>query len=77
MLEMRVGCVETFSEAVKYYQLVAEAGYAMARERLAFCFEVGLGINRDISKSIYWYQKATLDSSSSATTALRRIYKLV
>lgn len=70
------GCVQNLPEAVKYYQLAAEAGHAMAQERLVVCFELGLGINRDISKSIYWYRKAALDSSTSATTALRRIYKL-
>ena len=44
--------------AVVYFQKAAERGYANAQNRLAICYEFGIGVARNIVLAVSWYQRA-------------------
>jgi hypothetical protein len=46
------------AEAVRWYQVAAENGYAKAQEFLAVAYTEGwFGLSRDVSKADYWIRK--------------------
>ncbi len=54
-------CVRVFvkdeTKAFEYYKESAEKGYVHAQFRLAECYKLGIGIEKDLEKAIYWYNK--------------------
>ena len=47
-----------YSEAVKWYRLSARQGYAPAKACLAFCYETGNGVEKNIIEALVLYQEA-------------------
>ena len=49
---------QDYKESAKLLQMAANNGFATAQMRLAFYYQSGIGVDKDISKALYWYQKA-------------------
>ncbi len=59
-------------------QLMRDAisGNEGAQCKLGFCYQNGKGVEEDIEKAIFWYQKAVEQNDKVAQLALGRIYLL-
>ena len=62
-------------EAVKQYQEAAELGNVKAQFKLAWCYEKGVGVKRDVDAAVRWYRKAAAQGDAAAQTALVRLGK--
>lgn len=47
-----------FAEAARYYELAAEDGSALAQHNLATMYKNGQGVQTDIGRAIFWFEKA-------------------
>ena len=47
-----------YVEAVKWYRKAAEQNYAEAQFNLGYCYEDGLGVQKDEVEAVKWYHKA-------------------
>jgi TPR repeat protein/tRNA A-37 threonylcarbamoyl transferase component Bud32 len=52
------GTKVNFEEAVKWYRLAADQGYANAQCNLGFCYEKGNGVMKDEKEAVKWYRLA-------------------
>ena len=43
---------------MEWFEKAAETGYANARNHLGNLYEKGKGIEKDLEKALYWYEKA-------------------
>lgn len=41
---------------------------------LGYCYEYGIGVNKDIKKALYWYSEACIANSGAGTCALAKCY---
>ena len=68
---------QDYNEAVKYYTLAAEAGYADAQCNLGLCYLQGKGVEKDAAKAIEWFTKSAEQGyymhSSIWATATQRV----
>lgn len=62
-------------EVVKRYQEEAELGNVKAQFKLAWCYEKGVGVKRDVDAAVRWYRKAAAQGDAAAQTALVRLGK--
>ena len=71
--------VFNLNKAFSFYMLGAELGDTNSYNSLAYAYETGEGVNRDIKKSVFWYMKALRsedkDAISGAALGLGAIYK--
>ena len=63
-----------YTEAVKWYRLSAEQGYAAAQNRLGVCYASGRGVAQDYGKAVKWYRKAAEQGNAFAQNNLGRCY---
>jgi hypothetical protein len=49
---------ESCSNAANWYRKSAEQGYAPAQRALAYMFEQGMGVDKDMNQAFAWYRKA-------------------
>lgn len=49
---------QDYAEAVKWYRLAAEQGYAAAQNSLGHCYDLGVGVQQDDTEAIKWYWMA-------------------
>ncbi|HXE59533.1 MAG TPA: toll/interleukin-1 receptor domain-containing protein [Gemmatimonadaceae bacterium] len=49
---------ESCYRAVDWYRKSGDQGYAPAQRALAYMFEQGMGVNRDMNQAFAWYRKA-------------------
>ena len=61
---------QDYNEAVKYYTLAAEAGYADAQCNLGLCYLQGKSVEKDAAKAIEWYTKAAEQGSKGGQNNL-------
>lgn len=52
--------------AFEWYSKAAMRSYAPAMERLAYCYEQGIGIVKDTQKALHYYQRAADDGHADA-----------
>ncbi len=52
MFGKSVGVAQDYAEAVRWYQLAAAQGHAVAQSNLGFMFEKGEGVVNDIAEAI-------------------------
>ena len=57
-------------EVLRYYLLATDKNLADAQYELGYCYENGKGIKSDLTKAIYWYQKAANQGHINAQKAL-------
>lgn len=56
-----------YTEAVKWYTLSAEQGFALAQRNLGVMYENGLGILQDNLMAHAWYNIASANGSNTAS----------
>ena len=61
------------NRSIYYYKMGAERGDIASLIRLGEFYEDGVGVEKNISKAIYWYRKAALKDSDEAKDNLRRL----
>lgn len=47
-----------YEEAVRCFTISAEMGFDLAQYELAYCYEAGEGVEKDIEQAVDWYAKA-------------------
>ncbi|EGB07814.1 hypothetical protein AURANDRAFT_27542, partial [Aureococcus anophagefferens] len=67
---------EKFEEAVRYYALAANQGYAAGELNLGSCYGNGQGTEVDLGKARYWYARAAAKGHETAITFLGSAYRL-
>jgi len=72
LLLQRMG---NFKDAAKEYERAARSRHAMAQASLAYLFETGQGVNRDLMKALELYQLAAQQGHSVAQYNLGRIHQ--
>lgn len=65
---------QTMPEAVKWYRLSAEQGYADAQYALGQCYEWGDGIQQDYEEAVKWYRLAADQGHPFAQNQLGNCY---
>ena len=65
---------EDDTEAVKWYRLAAEQGYAMAQNNLGFMYANGDGVPQDYVEAAKWFRKAAEQGNASAQNNLGAMY---
>lgn len=73
------GVKQDDKEAVKWYRLAAEQGYAVAQCNRGAMYASGDGVPQDFGKALKWWQLAAeqrIESAPNATTRHRRHYSL-
>lgn len=61
---------ERYSEAMKWFRMAAERGYAQAQFTLGVMYHEGLGIPQDKEEGVRWYRMAAEQGHIDAQTAL-------
>ncbi len=72
--EGRAGIAVDPKEAVSWYQLAADKGFAPAEYRLGSIYEKGTGVDRDITKAKRYYEQAANSGNASAMHNLAVLY---
>jgi len=62
-----------YGKAAKALTAAAEAGNEKAQYQLASLYRLGLGVDPDRTKAIFWYQKAAAQGEARAARALKRM----
>ena len=58
------------AKAAEYFTQAANGGHAGAQYMLGACYRLGYGVNRDLQKARYWYEKAAAQGNLGAINAL-------
>ncbi|QFY58995.1 hemagglutinin [Rhizobium grahamii] len=70
----RAGITADPKEAVSWYQLSADKGFAPAEYRMGSIYEKGTGVERDINKARQYYEQAADQGNASAMHNLAVLY---
>jgi TPR repeat protein len=68
------GVLQDYSEAVRWYRLSAENGYASAQDNLGNMYNDGRGVLQDYSEALKWYRLAAEQGYASAQNNLGTMY---
>ena len=66
---------KNYTEAVRLYRIAAEQGYADAQCNLGYCYERGLGVEKDPKEAVKWYRKAAEQGFARAQYNLGLCYE--
>ena len=69
-------CNSQNNKDIKWCKLAAEQGHVEAQNRLAKCYEVGIGVTVDYAEAFKWFRRAAEQGSIMAVSALARCYYL-
>lgn len=64
-----------YKEAVDLYRKAAEQGNANAQCNLAYCYEKGIGLTKDLTLAVEWYRKAADQGNARAQLNLGICYE--
>ncbi|KIC71031.1 tetratricopeptide repeat protein [Candidatus Protochlamydia amoebophila] len=67
---------KNYQLAFHYYLLAANQGNSQAQYNLGNFYELGKGVNQDISKAIFYYQQAAAKGFAQALYILARCYEV-
>jgi uncharacterized protein len=70
MYEYGRGVSQNYSEAVKWYELLAEQGYASAQTKLGWMYWQGLGEVQNYSEALRWYHADAKQGDANAQNAM-------
>lgn len=59
-----------YQEAYKYYEMASEKGNVYAENRLGELYLLGLGVERDVEKARYWFERSAKTGYYFAESAL-------
>lgn len=62
--------VGNYQEAKRYYEMASEKGNAYAENRLGELYFLGLGVERDVEKARYWFERSANTGYFFAESAL-------
>ena len=62
--------------AFSWYQKSVENGNIIGQYYLGYCYEYGIGIEKDEKKSIYWYEEAFKNGNIDAKLYYADCYRL-
>ena len=68
------GVTQDYKEAVKWYRLAAEQGYANGQYNLGWMYYYGKGVIKDYKKTIKWYSLAAEQGVTKAQYAIGYMY---
>lgn len=63
-----------FAEALKKYQIIATQGNPVAQQLVGSLYMNGQGVEKDLTKAIYWFQKAVEQDEAIAQYCLGIMY---
>lgn len=69
------GVEQSYENAIHYFQLSANNGYAQAMVQLARMYRDGQGVEKDTDKMLVWYNKAVINKHIEAFLDLAYIYR--
>jgi hypothetical protein len=69
------GVSQNPSEAVKWYRLAADQGYADSRNNLGVMYEHGRGVPQSLSEAVEWYRLAADQGNAAAQNNLALMYE--
>jgi TPR repeat protein len=75
MYENGQGVIQNYIEAVKWYQLAADQGFAGAQIRLGVMYGRGQGVTRDFRKAVKCCKLAVKQGYQNACKALKDFYR--
>ena len=75
MYEEGKGVTRDYKEAVKWYRLAAEQGYATAQNNLGVMYVTGKGIPQDSVRAHMWFSLAASQGDTNAEESLDRMNK--
>ena len=64
------GVLQDYKEAVKWYRLAAEQGYAAAQYNLGLMYRNGDGVPQDYQEAVKWYRLAAEQGDAKLNTIL-------
>ena len=65
---------QEYTEAVKWYKLSAEQGYAQAQNYIGYCYQHGKGVKKDYEEAVKWYRLSAEQGNSYAQKNLGNCY---
>jgi TPR repeat protein len=65
---------ENYSEALRWFQIGADAGFAPSQDSLAYMYYKGIGVRQSYSEALYWFRKAALQGYAESQYALGVLY---
>jgi TPR repeat protein len=68
------GVPQSDAEAVKWFRIAADQGYAPAENDLGFLYAEGRGVARDDAEAVKWYRRAADQNFPPAQTSLGMMY---
>jgi len=74
MYDLGEGVPQSSGEAVKWYRLSAEQGYADAQNNLGVMYEEGQGVARNFEEAMKWYRKAAESGNKDAPNNIGVMY---
>ena len=74
MYENGKGVPQDYKEAVKWYRLAAEQGYATAQYNLGVMYDEGYGVPQDDKEAVKWYRLAAEQENVDAQFNLGFMY---
>ncbi|WP_415184069.1 tetratricopeptide repeat protein [Phaeovulum sp.] len=72
-----LGVPQDHAEAVKWYRLAADQGYASAQNNLGLTYESGLGVPQDYIAAHIWYNIAGSNGSAKAISNRDRVLAMM
>jgi len=69
------GVTQNYEEAVKWFQLAANQGYAVARNGLGWCYSHGRGVKQNYEEAVRLYELAANQGYAAAQSNLGRCYQ--
>ena len=64
-----------YTEAVKYFRQAAEKGNASGQNNLGWCYQKGLGVQKNETEAVKWYRKAAEQNNGFALNQLGWCYE--
>ena len=77
MYFMGEGTERNYEEALACYVAAEKLGYFGRESRVAYMFEHGIGVERDLVSAAIWYQKAVARNNMNAQEPCKRIMALL
>jgi TPR repeat protein len=65
---------QDYAQALKWFHLAADEGFALAQAELGFLYQIGLGVPKDFAEAVKWYRLAADQGDADAQFELGDMY---
>ncbi len=69
------GVPQNYAEAVKWWRLASEQGFADAQYNLGHCYDNGIGVEQGYSEAARWYRLAAEQGAAEAQSNIGVMYE--